>query len=256
MSEMDGKKVIVTRPRAQFDSFSRELEDLGAIPIPFPVIAIEQVEDTTSLDRALAKLSCYEWLVLTSVNGVEKVWERMDRLGLNTNLPENVQVAAIGPKTAAALNARGIHPDFVPQEYVAEAIVPGLGDLQDRWVLLPRADIARPALAEAIMQAGGIAHEIAAYRTTMGVPEARSLETLKAGVDILTFTSSSTVTNFERIVRDAGLDPLNLPGDPLVACIGPITAQTARQLGFNVDITANEYTTKGLCHAISRYYSS
>jgi uroporphyrinogen-III synthase len=256
MSEMDGKKILITRPRAQVDSFSRELEDLGAIPIPFPVIEIKHVEDTISLDRALAKLSCYEWLVLTSVNGVEKVWERLDLLGLNTTFPENVHVAAIGPKTAAALNAHGVHPDFVPQEYVAEAIVPGMGDLQDRWVLLPRADIARPALAEAIMQAGGIAHEIAAYRTTMREPEASSLETLKAGVDILTFTSSSTVINFERIVRDAGLNPLNLPGNPLVACIGPITAQTAQQLGFHVDITAIEYTTKGLCHAISRYFSS
>jgi uroporphyrinogen-III synthase len=256
MSDLDGKKVVITRPRTQGDSFSRELKSLGAIPIPFPVIEIEGVEDTTSLDRALAKLSCYEWMVLTSVNGVEKVWERLNQLGLNTTLPKNVHVAAIGPKTAAALNAHGIQPDFVPQEYVAEAIVPGMGDLQDRWVLLPRADIARPALAEAILQAGGIAHEIAAYRTTMSVPEERSLETLKAGVDILTFTSSSTVINFERIVRDAGLDPLNLPGNPLVACIGPITSQTAQQQGFHVDITASEYTTKGLCHAISRYFSS
>jgi uroporphyrinogen-III synthase len=256
MSDLDGKKIVVTRPRAQVDSFSRELEDLGAIPISFPVIEIEHVEDTSSLDRALAKLSCYEWLVLTSVNGVEKVWERLNLLGLNTTFPEHIRVAAIGPKTAAALSAHGIHPDFVPQEYVAEAIVPGMGDLQDRWVLLPRADIARPALAEAILQAGGIAHEIAAYRTTMSVPDNDSLETLKAGVDILTFTSSSTVINFERIVRDAGLDPLDLPGNPLVACIGPITAQTAQKQGFHVDITASEYTTKGLCHAISRYFSS
>jgi uroporphyrinogen III methyltransferase / synthase len=256
MSELDGKKIVVTRPRTQADSFSRELEALGATPITFPVIEIEQVEDTTSLDRALTKLSCYEWMVLTSVNGVERVWERINLLGLNGGFPQNTHVAAIGPKTAAALRAHGIAPDFVPQEYVAEAIVPGMGDLRDRWVLLPRADIARPALAEAILQAGGIAHEIAAYRTSLGLPDAQAFESLKAGVDLLTFTSSSTVINFERVVREAGLDPLDLPGKPLVACIGPITAKTAERQGFQVAIMATEYTTKGLCYAISRYFSS
>jgi uroporphyrinogen-III synthase len=256
MSELDGMKIVITRPRAQADSFARELEGLGAAPIAFPVIEIEQVEDTSSLDRALTKLSCYEWMVLTSVNGVEKVWERLSLLGLNGPLPENTRIAAIGPKTSAALQSHGIAPDFVPQEYVAEAIVPGMGDLRGRWVLLPRADIARPALADAILRAGGIAHEIAAYRTAPGVPDAQAIESLKAGVDVLTFTSSSTVVNFDKVVRDAGLDPLNLPGNPLVACIGPITAQTAQQLGFHVAIMASEYTTKGLSYAISRYYSS
>jgi uroporphyrinogen III methyltransferase / synthase len=256
MSELAGKRIVVTRPRTQADSFTRELEALGASPIPFPVIEIEQLEDTTSLDRALAKLSCYEWIVLTSVNGVEKVWERLSLLGLDGGFPQTTHVAAIGPNTAAALRARGVNPDFVPHEYVAEAIVPGMGDLQDCWVLLPRADIARPALAEAILHAGGIAHEIAAYRTSQGLPGVQAFESLKAGVDLLTFTSSSTVTNFARVIREAGLDPLMLPGNPLVACIGPITARTAEQQGFQVAIVASEYTTKGLCYAIARYYAS
>jgi uroporphyrinogen-III synthase len=256
MSELDGMKVVITRPRAQADSFASELEALGAVTIAFPVIEIEQVEDTSSLDRALTKLSCYEWMVLTSVNGVEKVWERLGSLGLNGPLPNNTRIAAIGPKTSAALQTRGVAPDFVPQEYVAEAIVPGMGDLRDCWVLLPRADIARPALADAILRAGGIAHEIAAYRTAPGVPDAQAIESLKAGVDVLTFTSSSTVINFCQVVKDAGLDPLHLPGSPLVACIGPITAQTAEQQGFQVAMMASEYTTKGLTYAISRYFSS
>jgi uroporphyrinogen-III synthase len=256
MSELDGLKIVVTRPRAQAESFARSLEALGAATIAFPVIEIEQVEDTASLDRALTKLSCYEWMVLTSVNGVEKVWERLGRLGLDGPFPENTRIAAIGPKTSAALQTHGIAADFVPQEYVAEAIVPGMGDLRDCWVLLPRADIARPALAEAIMRAGGIAHEIAAYRTAPGVPDAQAIESLKAGVDILTFTSSSTVVNFCRVVKEAGLDPLHLPGSPLVACIGPITAHTAEQQGFQVAMMASEYTTKGLTYAISRYFTS
>lgn len=256
MSELSGKRIVVTRPRAQADGFAKQLEALGASTIAFPVIEIGQVEDTTSLDRALAKLSCYEWMVMTSVNGVEKVWERLDRLGLKDCFPENVHIAAIGPKTAEALRDHGVTPDFIPEEYVAEAIVPGMGDLRDQWVLLPRADIARPALAQAILESGGIAHEIAAYRTLPNQPDARALESLEAGVDLLTFTSSSTVRNFDRIVRDVGLDPLNLPGKPLVACIGPITAQTAQAQGFRVAIVATEYTTKGLCHAISRYFSA
>jgi uroporphyrinogen-III synthase len=256
MSELTGKRIVVTRPLAQADGFAKQLQALGASTIAFPVIEIGQVEDTTSLDRALAKLSCYEWMVMTSVNGVEKVWERLDQLGLEDGFPESVHIAAIGPKTAEALRAHGIYPDFVPEEYVAEAIVPGMGDLRDQWVLLPRADIARPALAQTILECGGIAHEIAAYRTLPNRPDARAIQSLMAGVDLLTFTSSSTVRNFDRIVRDAGFDPLNLPGEPLVACIGPITAQTAEAQGFPVAIVATEYTTKGLCHAISRYFSA
>ncbi|MEJ2598894.1 MAG: uroporphyrinogen-III synthase [Anaerolineales bacterium] len=256
MSELTGKRIVVTRPLAQADGFAKQLQALGASTIAFPVIEIGQVEDTTSLDRALAKLSCYEWMVMTSVNGVEKVWERLDQLGLEDGFPESVHIAAIGPKTAEALRAHGINPDFVPEEYVAEAIVPGMGDLRDQWVLLPRADIARPALAQTILECGGIAHEIAAYRTLPNRPDARAIQSLMAGVDLLTFTSSSTVRNFDRIVRDAGFDPLNLPGEPLVACIGPITAQTAEAQGFPVAIVATEYTTKGLCHAISRYFSA
>jgi uroporphyrinogen-III synthase len=186
---------------------------------------------------------------LTSVNGVEAVWERFAALELPA-VPAGVRVAAIGPKTAEALLGRGVRPEFVPDEYVAEAILPGLGDLRGRWVLLPRADLARPALPQAIQAAGGVAHEIAAYRTLPAAPDPDGLQALSSGVDIITFTSSSTVRNFMALARAAGLDSLDLPGSPIFACIGPITTATAREEGLPVALTAGEYTTEGLIIAL------
>lgn len=246
------KRVMITRPRAQADEFAAAFEAAGAEAILFPVIEIRPVQDTTILDRALNKLGCYDWLVLTSVNGVRAVWDRFSDLGFN-EVPEEVKVAAIGPKTAQALQERGAPPDFVPGEYVAEAIVPGLGDLRGRWVLLPRADLARPALPRAIQVRDGIAHEIAAYHTLPAKPDQDALQSLRQGVDAITFTSSSTVRNFIALASAAGLDPQKLPGDPIIACIGPITAGTAKEAGLEVDVIADEYTTEGLLEALVGY---
>ena len=148
------KRILITRPRAQADDFAENLRAAGFEPIFFPVIEIQPIENNVALDRALMKLECYDWLVFTSVNAVEVVFRQLHA----SSMP---QIAAIGPKTAEALKARGITPDFVPEEYVAESILPGLGDLRGKWVLLPRAEIARKALPEAIFAAGGIPHEIA-----------------------------------------------------------------------------------------------
>jgi uroporphyrinogen-III synthase len=242
-------KVLITRPRRQSDTLAQALRQAGAEPILFPVIEIAPAEDNTALDRALNILTCYDWLVLTSVNGVEAVWNRMEALGLGS-LPAELRVAAIGPKTAGAVRQRGTEPQYVPGEYVAEAILPGLGDLRGRWVLLPRADLARPDLARLIEQSGGVAHEIAAYRTLPASPTPEGLEALRQGVDIVAFTSSSTVRNFAALARAAGMDPLDLPGRPRILCIGPITAATANQEGFAVDAVAEEYTAEGLLKII------
>lgn len=247
--DLSAKRILITRPRSQADEFAAALHAAGAEPVLFPVIEIGPVQDNTSLDRALEKLICYDWLVLTSVNGVQAVWERLDALNIDA-LPASVRIAAIGPKTASALEDNGVTPNFVPDEYVAEAILPGLGDLRGRWVLLPRADLARPALPRSIQNADGVAHEITAYRTLPAQPDPQALEALRAGVDVITFTSSSTVRNFVALVERAGLDPLRLPGEPLFACIGPITAGTAREAGLPVDIVADEYTIEGLQDAL------
>jgi uroporphyrinogen-III synthase len=147
----------------------------------------------------------------------------------------------------------GVQPEFVPDEYVAEAILPGLGELQGCRVLLLRADLARPALPQAIRQSGGEAHEIAVYNTVAAELDPEALEALRQGVDVVAFTSSSTVRNFVSLVRQAGLDPAALPGNPLYACIGPVTAQTAREEGLPVSLVADEYTTEGLIKALLEY---
>lgn len=237
------KRIVITRPRAQADGFAEKLSAAGFEPIFFPVIEIRPIENNTSLERALSKLDCYDWVVFTSVNAVDVVFRQ-----LTTPLP--VRVAAIGPKTAEALRSRGVNPDFVPEEYVAESIMPGLGDLQGKWVLLPRAEIARKALPEAIVEAGGIAHEIAVYKTLPAKTDSQGLAALKTGVDWITFTSPSTVHNFVEIVHRQKMDPFQLAGDPKIACIGPITEQAARGAGFPVHCVAEQYTTEGLIDAL------
>jgi uroporphyrinogen-III synthase len=237
------KRILITRPRAQADDFAEKLRAAGSEPIFFPVIEIQPIENNLALERALSKIECYDWLVFTSVNAVDVVFRQLQ----NVPLPS---VAAIGPKTAQALQSYGIKPDFVPQEYVAEAILPGLGDLRGKWVLLPRAEIARKALPEAICEAGGVPHEIAVYKTLPVQPDPEWITALQAGVDVVTLTSPSTVQNFIVIARQNGLNPLCLPGNPLFACIGPITEQAAREEGLLNLVTASEYTSEGLIEVI------
>ena len=167
-----------------------------------------------------------------------------------------VNVAAIGPKTAEALCKRNIEPDFIPDEYVAESILHGLGDVENKWILLPRAEIARPQLPEAIAQAGGIPHEITVYKTLPAAMDMNGLAMLKSGVDVITFTSASTVENFIALTQQQGLDPLHLPNHPLFACIGPITEQAAKDAGFQNIVTAKEYTTDGLIDVIIKLVHS
>lgn len=247
-------KILITRPRSQADGFAERLRNSGFEPIFFPVIEIQPIENNVALERALEKLDCYEWVVFTSVNAVEVVFSppSVSPHFLRKWRERKRRVAAIGPKTAEALRKHNIEPDFVPEEYVAEAILPGLGDLAGKWVLLPRAEIARKALPEGIVRAGGIAHEIAVYKTLPAQPDPEGLAALKSGVDVVTLTSPSTVQNFVAIAKQNGLDPLRLPNNPLFACIGPITGQAAREEGLTRLVVAGEYTTDGLIEAISK----
>lgn len=245
-------KVLITRPRAQADDFADKLCSAGFEPIFFPVIEIQPIENNVALERALEKLNSYEWVVFTSVNAVPPTVSPhfLRKWGECPEGTRGVRVAAIGPRTAEALRKHSIEPDFVPEEYVAEAILPGLGDLQGKWVLFPRAEIARAELPEAILKAGGIAHEIIVYRTLPAEIDMDGLSALKTGVDIIAFTSASTVENFFAVAKQNRLDPLNLPSNPLFACIGPITAQAAREVGFENIVVAKEYTTDGLIESI------
>ncbi|NQS92391.1 MAG: uroporphyrinogen-III synthase, partial [Chloroflexi bacterium] len=153
-----------------------------------------------------------------------------------------------------ALSEKGYQANFVPDEYIADAIMPGLGDLEGLKVLLARADIARPDLPRAIRAGGGIADDICAYRTIPAKPDKKSMQAVKKGVDLLTFTSPSTVEKYFQIIISEGLDPLHIPGEPIVACIGPITAKAAEKKGYQVKIIPGEYTIEGLLKAIKDYF--
>lgn len=237
-------KVLVTRPAAQSQAFGAALEQAGFTPVYLPVIEIRPAADLSGLDRAISKLSCYDWVIFTSTNSVDIIFGRSPLSG-SWPVP-GPRVAAIGPKTAQALSGRGVPVDFTPAEYVAEAILPGLGDLKERWLLLPCAELARQELSEAIVKAGGVLHKIIIYHTLPAVPDPAGLDALRSGVDIVTLTSPSTVENFILLASAAGLDPKNLPGNPRYLCIGPVTRRAAAEAGLPEPLVAVEYTTDGL----------
>ena len=188
---------MITRPEAQAGELAAALLSIGAEPIYLPTIKVTPVEDSLILDRSLQKLGCYDWLVFTSANAVEVVFDRLTEIGYE-NLHENLRITVIGPATAASLEKRGIAPNFIPHEYIAEAITPGLGDLRGGWVLLPTADIAHDTLPKAIHAAGGYPHVVTVYRTIPADPDPIGMSALNSGVDVITFTSGSTVQNFSQ----------------------------------------------------------
>lgn len=233
-SHLSGRRIVITRPEADAARLAQRLRALGAIPVVMPSIEIE-FTDPPELDRALKDLSTYHWVIFTSRNGVEAVFRRTDRLA-------GPRVAAIGPATAESLQSRGVTPDLVPSEYVAEAILASLREVRGLRFLLPRADIAREALADGLRRRGAVVDEIAAYRTR---PTGRRVPL--GPVDAVTFTSSSTVRGF--------LAGGPVPAGAKVICIGPITAQTARQCGLEVTAVAGQYTEDGLIEALETAFA-
>ena len=277
-SELQGKRILVTRAREQAGALSERLQAVGAIPVEFPVIRIVPPQNWEPLDSALGKLFLadaalqgdgqghpyYAWLIFTSANGVNIFCERLLNLGFHTQNMSGVRVAAIGPATAAALARYGITADLVPGEYVAESVAAAiikdaqrLGEaLEGKRILLPRAAEARQVLVTELQQAGATVDEVAAYTTGAAASDDElGREVLhflqNSEIDIITFTSSSTVRNFIQWLTNCDADELLTRNPQLkIACIGPITSQTARELGLKVDIEAREFTIDGLVEAI------
>jgi len=251
-----GKRVAVTRSRAQASDLVEALRQAGAEPVEFPTIRVVPPADGyAALDEAVARLRsgepAYDWIVFTSVNGVEHFFSRLDRGGDVRDL-KGIMLAAIGPATAAALGSRGLKPDYVPPEYRAEAVIEGLlaKGIAGSRVLIPRALEAREVLPEKLAQAGAEVDVVTAYETVLeGTGTEDMKQMLSAGeIDIITFTSSSTVKNFAQLLD--GMDLSSLAGSVTVACIGPVTADTARELGLSVDLVADDYTIPGLVQAL------
>lgn len=249
-----GKKIVVTRSRAQASDMARQLAELGAEVLECPGIAIRPLESFGEADSAIRRLGGYQWLVLTSANGVDCFWRRLAACGLDSRALGGLKIAAIGPGTADALSVRGIRPDFLPERFVAESVAEGLvGLLGDRMAgtrfLLPRAAAARDALPS-LLRAAGAEVDIVPLYSAEPVPIAPEMLERLAEVDCISFASSSTVRNFlaqvpARKIRELGI---------ALAAIGPITAQTLREAGLEPDIMPEKYTIADMVSAIAAHY--
>ena len=242
---LQGLRIMVTRPVEQAGSLVHALQEAGAIPVLCPMIAIE----TLPVPNGLAdRLETYDWIVFTSVNGVERFMEILRAAG--SRIPPGVRVAAIGPETAGRLQSYGLAADVVPERYVAEDLADSLPEsvVRGKRVLLPRAAGSRTLLQERLAADGASVDVIETYRsiTPANLP-ARLHRHLDRGLDLITFTSSSTVRNFVQALGGP------LKSEVEVACIGPVTAEAARRAGLRVDIIADEYTARGLLEAIVRH---
>ncbi len=248
-----GRRVVVTRARAQAGEFSERLEALGAEVREFPTIEIRPPEDFGPLDDALRDLDSFGWLVFTSVNGVDAFVERLHRHGLDLRaVPRGARIAAIGPATAERVNENGLRVDVMPEEFRAEALIEAIaeGSLAGVRVLIPRARVAREILPEKLREAGADVVVPPAYESVPSLEGKDELaRLLEAGrIDCVTFTASSTVENL--VGAFAEEDAARLLANTRVACIGPITADTVRGHGIQVDVEAAEYTIPGLVQAV------
>jgi uroporphyrinogen III methyltransferase/synthase len=244
-----GRRVLVTRPGPQAGALVDALRAEGAVTILLPTIAIRPAGDLRPLDAAIARLADYAWLAFTSANGVDVFWDRLRALG--TAVPAGVRIAAVGTATARALAERGATVDFVPDEFVGARLGATLPDVEGRRVLLARASLARVELADALAARGALVDDVAVYDTIPEAPDPEGLAAVERGVDAATFTSASTVRNFATLL---GLRARPLLDGVAVACIGPVTADEARSLGFTVHVEPEEHTIPALVRALSDHF--
>lgn len=248
---LSGKRILITRTKSQTGSFAQKIEDLGGEVYSFPTIKVIDPSDYRLIDNKIKKIEEYDWIIFTSVNGVKSFFSRLINLQIDIRLLAGIKIGAIGSATGKALEEKGVFPDYIPEKFQAEAMAAGLKDIikKGQRVLLPTADIARKVLEEELSRHGALVDKIDIYHTVSGEGEREFLlEWLhNREIDIITFTSSSTVRNF---VRMLGPENLSLLKDVKVASIGPITSATAVDLGLNVQIEAQDYNIDGLIKAI------
>ena len=250
-----GRRILITRAQAQASEMLTKLQALGAKGYLFPTIEIVPPKDWEAVDKAIRNLSAYHWCLFTSVNGVAYFRKRLETLGKDVRALGHLKIGVIGEKTAKALLDWGIRPDLMPKEYRAEALALALlkEDIQGKNILLPRAEVAREVLPEMLRKAGARVDVVPVYQTVL--PERKKeefKEILAEGVDVITFTSSSTVKHLAALVKPENLS--DLLKNIHIACIGPITAKTAEELGLKVDIIPPQYTIDALVQALADYF--
>jgi uroporphyrinogen III methyltransferase/synthase len=251
-----GKGVVITRPQRQADDLARLLAAQGAHSIAFPTVSITQPSDWSELDCALSQLENYNWLIFTSANGVHFFFERLCQKGRDIRDLKGIKIGCIGPATARQIEDRGIRVDLVPDEFIAEGLLKSFAsmNLSGKKILIPRASRARDILPEGLKNQGASVDVVTAYQTIQSGRKKEELSAfINAGeVDVITFTSSSTVTNFVEIMGEGFI----LPPHVKIACIGPVTAATAVKAGFRVDIRQEEYTMEGLVQSLVNYFQN
>jgi uroporphyrinogen III methyltransferase/synthase len=257
-----GRTVVITRARDQANEFVAELEQYGAKVIVCPTIEIGDPESYERLDEAIEHLYGYDWLIFTSVNGVDFFFRRLQHLGHDAAGLDELRVCAIGEATAERLRALRVHVDVVPREFKAEGVFTALEQfvgsrqaLHGLNILLPRASVARDYLPKALDQVGARVDVVPAYRTSLpaNLDRGRMTAMLSGGADCIAFTSSSTVRNLAQLFDTQDLS--ELLGGVVIASIGDITAQTAAEHGLRVAIQPSQFTVPALAKAIADYFA-
>ncbi len=250
-----GKRVLVTRNREQAGKLSRLLAEAGAEPVELPTIRIAEPESWEDLDRALHQLDGYGWVVFTSANGVRGFFSRLGALGKDARALQGVKIAVIGPASADALREAGMRAELIPDEYVAEALAGELvrQDVGGKRILVARPAEGREVLVDLLRAQGAEVDEPVVYRTLPAQDAGQRVAQLmnEQGLDVATFASSSSVRNLMALL---GAETATRLGRVTIACIGPVTAETAREFGLRVDVVAQEYTISGLVRALENYY--
>lgn len=255
-----GKRVLVTRTRQQASRLSRALEDMGAAVKEIPTIAIQPPTDPGPLNRAVKRVESYQWLIFTSANGVDAFFAALEKAGKDVRSLAGARLAAIGPATAQALNKRGLQPDVTAKSFTAEGLLECLNqsEISGKRILLPRAAQAREVLPQTLREWGGLVDVVAAYESVPPQGAGQRLsQALAEGLDAVTFTASSTVTNFMNLLTPADCDILksmSAQGKIIMAAIGPITAETAAEHGLTVHVMPQTYTIDALAQSLAAHF--
>lgn len=252
-----GWRILTTRASKQSGGLAAPLRDLGADVVEIPTIEINPPTSYEPLDSALREIKDYDWLVLTSVNGADAVFARLKVLGMQASDLRHLEIAAIGPATRKAIEAQHLKVTVTPDKYIAESVIEALrGKTEGKRVLLARAKVARDILPTELRKAGVLLEVVEAYETKVPAGAQTKLQKLFSGrthrPDIVTFTSSSTASNFLNLLSNGNDQPPPLK-DVIIASIGPVTSNTLREAGFPPAIEAREYTMQGLVLAITEY---
>ena len=252
-----GRRIVITRPHAQAAEFAEMLEAWGAEVVPFPTIVTVPPPSLAALDDAIRRASDFDWVVFTSANGVRVFFERLRSVGADVRDWHRARFAAIGPQTARALQALCVRVEAVPDEFRAEAVVAALAQIgvSGARILLPRAAGARAVLPQRLRDHGATVEDIATYTTVLPRSNAQELHSLllRNAVDVVTFTSSSTVHNFVALFEGSLAEVLR---HTIIGCIGPVTAETARSYGMDVTIQPQTYTVPAFVEAIVQFYTT